>query len=424
MQEDTNNKHLPEDDRPPHNKARFAFTIALFLVLVLLIIGIFTPVRTVVINRFTAPTPTATLASGDNLFYIQATPKGTISIDGRTLTNVPDPNSGSAPLQLARGIHTITWQAQPFAPVSCAVSIPSSTNKCSNESVTQSPSGANVRLITFNASFNNLPSAPRNALIHTLQATLNTLQSTTTIQTGEHYLLTSSSGADVATTATQTLKATLHFNLDTNPASNRTCISKDGEICTNNGQNCLQLCTIQVETSPGAQTPTYVWSISALFHTTWTYTTGNGQVLAQNQPDSASNDIGTDHGVPFRVTWDGQSWHASILSLGPGAIVNALPIFVDPICTSLKDLVNGVTAYANPSAAPGAIQWNLFAGINHASGCLGVASPANSTNAPPAQSAYVLYRCGVLVAANPLAHRYFPNLPIADAYEQGLVQSI
>ncbi|MEO9059740.1 MAG: hypothetical protein ABI396_16325, partial [Ktedonobacteraceae bacterium] len=149
------NEKPPENDRPPRNKARLTFTVTLSLVIVLLLVALFSPVRDVVFKRFltVAPSPTATLVSGDNLFYIQATPRGTITLDGRTLTHVPDPSSGLRPLQLARGKHTIVWQAQPFAPITCVVSIPSSiTNECNYESLTQSPGGTNIRLITFNAS--------------------------------------------------------------------------------------------------------------------------------------------------------------------------------------------------------------------------------------------------------------------------------
>lgn len=432
MQDTPTNEQPPENVRPPRSKVRLTFIIALWLVIVLLLIAIFSPVRDVVINRFLTgvPTPTPTLVAGDNLFYIQATPKGTISIDGRTLTNVPDPNSGQRPLQLAYGKHNIVWQVAPFSPISCVVSIPSSiTNQCSDESITQSPNGSNVRLITFNASLNNLPSAPRNALIHTLQDTLNTLQSTSIVQPGEHYLLASSSGLNVTTTATQLLKATLHFNLDTNQVANRPCISYGEDVCSYNGQNCLQFCTIQVQKFPGIapdmQPPTDGWTALALFYPTWTYTTASGQIIAQNQPDTSSSSIGTDHSIELHLTWDSKGWHASLLSTGAGSFLGGIPTIADPICTPLNDLVSSLIAYVDPSAAPGvSIHWGLLAGPNHADGCLGVAASTNTSNATLAQSALFLYRCGILIAVNPLAHHYFPSLPVANAYEQGIAQSI
>lgn len=85
------------------------------------------------------------------------------------------------------------------------------------------------------------------------------------------------------------------------------------------------------------------------------------------------------------------------------------------------------TNNTQPPATPGiAVQWGVFAGSNHDDGCLGAASPDYNYNFQiiPPQSALFLYRCGILIAVNPLAHRYFPDLPVADAYEQGIAQSI
>lgn len=53
-----------------------------------------------------------------------------------------------------------------------------------------------------------------------------------------------------------------------------------------------------------------------------------------------------------------------------------------------------------------------------------LASASPNTPAVPAPPAYYLYRFGVLLAANDLAHRYFPSLPIADTYEQTSAQQI
>ncbi len=428
------NEESLENDRQPRSKARFIFAITLWLVIVLLVIGIFTPARNAVVNHFLTgvPSPTATLVSGDNLFYIQATPRGTITLDGRTLTYVPDPNAGQRPLQLARGKHIIVWQAHPFMPISCVVFIPSSmTNTCNNESHTQSPAGSNIRLITFNASLDILPVDQQTAVRHTLQETLNTLQSTSIVQPGEHYLTASPSGLVVTRTATQPLKAILSFTLDTNPNSGKVCVSTAEDLCANNGQNCLQLCTVQVQLyphlSPDIQVLTQGWTIIAVFYPSWTYITTGGHLIAQQQPDSASNAIGTDHSAEFHLTWDSKGWHASLLSTGAGAIVPGLPVIADPICTPLNDLVNNSLTYGDPSVTPAVtVQWGVFAGSNHADGCLGVASSAYYYNFDviPPHAAYFLYRCGVLLAANPLAHRYFPDLPVADAYEQGLAQRI
>jgi len=73
------------------------------------------------------------------------------------------------------------------------------------------------------------------------------------------------------------------------------------------------------------------------------------------------------------------------------------------------------------------LSWGFFAAKDRAAGCLGVAVPVTSNNEAPlpaTKGAYFLYRFGVLLAVNNQAHQYFPDLPLADAYEQGIAQQI
>ncbi len=129
-----NNEQPPENDRPPRNKARLTFTIVLWLVIILLLIAIFSPVRNVVINRFltTAPTPTPTIVPGGNQFYIQANPQGIVTIDGHRVSYLPDVNNNQPPLTLSSGEHKIVWQAPPFLPLTCIVSVPPILNEPCN----------------------------------------------------------------------------------------------------------------------------------------------------------------------------------------------------------------------------------------------------------------------------------------------------
>lgn len=67
---------------------------------------------------------------------------------------------------------------------------------------------------------------------------------------------------------------------------------------------------------------------------------------------------------------------------------------------------------------------------NPPAGCVVVASPAENTDTTPFPSThplpglYCLHRFGVLLAANALAHRYWPYLPVADSYEQNLARDL
>jgi hypothetical protein len=72
------------------------------------------------------------------------------------------------------------------------------------------------------------------------------------------------------------------------------------------------------------------------------------------------------------------------------------------------------------------VNWSYLTGHNLADGCVAAIVPQQQT-IPPASTppvAYCLYRFGVLLAANTLAHRYWPDLPVADAYEQQLAQQV
>ena len=50
-------------------------------------------------------------------------------------------------------------------------------------------------------------------------------------------------------------------------------------------------------------------------------------------------------------------------------------------------------------------------------------SVKSTINTPPGL-AYCLLRFGVLLAVNDAAHHFWPNLPVADAYEQSLAQQL
>lgn len=430
MRDTDNNEQPLPGEKPPRSKARLAFVIILWAVLVLLIIAIFTPARAVVINRFltAAPTPTATLIPGNDLFNIQASPTGIITIDGHTLkrnTKPPITYYTSKPVHLSRGQHKIVWQAPPFKPLTCIVSVPPVANEqCNYESAGTSSSAPGTRDISFIASLTDLPTAQQTTLKQAIQASLNTLQSTTTVQPGEQYVY-SSSGNTTMKTATQPLNATLSLHLDANPASSNTCTNGFGETCSFNGQNCLQLCSFSIfnETLHNSSAK-LTWDIIALFYPTWTYTTQSGQIIAQNQPDTSSTVAGVDHSIQLRVTWDGTAWHASA-SIAPEVLTQYES---PPECASLDDQVSATTLYGNTQNSTHAnVDWGYAVGSNEAQGCLAVVVPSPQQGTPTnfkQPPAYFLYRFGVLYAANALAHSEFPNIPVADASGQSIAQSI
>lgn len=418
--------------------SRILFIAGLWILLLVVIVGIFTPVRDIVFSHLfpVAGTPTATIPVGDNLFYIQSTPKGNIFIDERQIPHLPVIGKDH-PLLLSPGKHQIRWVDAPFKVLSCIVSVPSSptTDQCPYESVIAMTPTENVRVVTFDPSLSDLPTAQRAALIQTIQGALNALQTTSAVQPGEQYVSSSSGGSPSIVTATQRLKAILSFHLDTNPNSNRNCESYNENCTSSDGQSCVLLCVLPDTTfvpnttsSALPQSPAKLtWEIVGLFYSTWTYTTTGGQIVAVNQPDSLPEQVvGDDHSVLAHTTWDGTRWHAVIVTADSGwhAISTSDGSttgfgFGDPACGSLNDLVNGTSTYAFARGA-GNVTWQFGAEANRANGCAAIVTP-DAGNQPPA---YCLYRFGVLLAANDAAHRYFPALPVADSFEQSIAQQI
>ncbi|MHB8596462.1 MAG: hypothetical protein ACYDER_06585 [Ktedonobacteraceae bacterium] len=422
-----------ENDRPPRSRVRLAFIIALWLVIILLLVAIFSPVRDVVINRFltTAPTPTPTIVAGGNQFYIQAYPQGTITIDGQAVTSLPNEYNKEPPLTLSRGEHKIEWQSPPFLPLTCIVSVPPMLNEpCNYESLGDIANAPSLRVISFNASITNLSTAQQTALKQSIQDTLNTLQSTDTLQTGEQYVYAQPSGETIVKTATQPLNATLSLHLDTNPTSSNSC-SPNGDFCTMSGQNCLQICSDgETISSHGV----FTWNIIALYYPTWTYTTQSGQVVARNQPDTNSSAVGMDHSIDLGATWNGKAWKVGLVTYNNVLFKSSnIP---PPACAAMHNLNNSFgdnTALPAPfgetqGANPKNVDWGYVVDSNEAQGCLGVVVLSQDTTATPTNfkqpPAYFLYRFGVLLAVNALAHSEFPSVPLADAYEQSIAQQI
>ena len=413
-----------------YNKGRIISISVVWIVLLAVIISIFTPVRDIVLNHLfpTSGVPTATIPSGDNLFYIQASPPGHILIDGHPITHLPDRNKQphpDTPLQLAQGKHQIVWESAPFQPLICAISVPSQIEDqhCPYETLIQGSAGQNIHLITFTPSFQNLTPAQQQVLGQHIQNVLQTLNATAPVLPGEQYFYTSLTGETSVVTARQPIQASVAYHLETSVTSQRDCIDGYSDACNYNGQNCIYLCVLtQVASiSGGGETFTPVtgpdWYTYAIFYPTWTYRTINGILVAGNQSEFVNRYVGIDHSVLLHLLWKDNSW-----------AVNIVPSFSqlnitspDPACAALSGLVHSLTTYGiTHDSQPKNIYWNEYVGPNRAAGCLGVATTQH--NAGP--QGYFLYRFGVLLAANAAAHGYFPDIPLADSYEQAIAQQI
>jgi hypothetical protein len=415
---DSQNYLFENDDElpPPRHSPRFAVIMGAIVLVLLVILASVAAIHTFG-NVGIAPTPTPTLTAGSNLFYLATSPSwGSLTVDGHPV-RIPAPgdmsngNQPVPPISLSPGSHQVIWHADPFSPQHCTIFVPTQANITSclaNEKVpVPNHSALTAFVITFTATPAMLPTNQRTAVLQAAQALLNTMQSTATVQPGEHYVDLQAPG--FTANATQPLHATLRLQLDTNPNSNATCVGNfigQSPTCEIQGQNCHQLC---MQAEPQLVSSADSWDVLAVMHPTWEYTTLSGQVVASNQPDAADN-TGTEYVVLLFISWHGSSWHVAINQK-----------LLDPACAaasgSIEQNANLTTEESDPSVS---VDWKFTVGPNRADGCLATASKVG--NAIPI--AYGLHRFGIFYAVGTLAHRYWPSLPVVDSYEQGIARQL
>jgi hypothetical protein len=438
---------------PPFRKPRFSpHQRRLYLILLnglvilalVLLLTTTTPVHELVSSVFIHPTPspTATLAPGVDLFYVRADPPwGRLLIDGYP-TALPTIGT-DPPLRLARGQYQLVWQANPFLAQRCTVSIPPNFgDTCSDREASPASSGLYAWVITFTESLATLAGTPRTALLQAAQAALDARQSTDIVQPGEHYVLAADNptcsrndaqGYQCYATASQALKATLSFRLDTNEASNEICIETQLGNCTLNFQDCRLFCGGSFLTSSS----TREWDVYAPVFSLWTFATMDGRVLARDLPDDSAEDYATGQALDesllqLHITWGSLGWHVALSvnmdSQGSGSPGSG---YFDPVCAAMTQQVTSLHPPADANGDPLYLQWRFASGTLPAAGCLVVGTPQPTdgltTPTPPRAPQpvfYYLHRFGVLLAVNKLAQSAGLLLPLADAYEQQLAHRL
>jgi hypothetical protein len=211
---------------------------------------------------------------------------------------------------------------------------------------------------------------------------------------GERYL-----GADSQIAmATQPLNASPQFALNSDP--------KD------NGPWAGQPCAILCETYPGAKLDASSWSIVAHVIVTWRYAQLDGSVALDHAP-AATPERHKRIRQPFAVRWNG-SWQVIISTAS-----TRVPTPLCAVGTSL--LGEQLTRATAPELATYA--WDSISAPNSAEGCLLIGGPSNG-NGSVGPTANVLYRFGLLCAANDAAHRLLPGLPLVDAHGQAVAAQI
>jgi hypothetical protein len=177
-------------------------------------------------------------------------------------------------------------------------------------------------------------------------------------------------------------------------------------------QNCLLFCTLGEQ---GVYSQDNSWSAIAIIDSLWDYTTLDGHTVFRNQPVVIPGTtptfglIGLTRGVLLKITWVGGNWHV-VIGDSHLACISAENIAVNMLQSS-----GGGFGLATTS------------GVVNADGCL-IRLQMNQNSPTPtldsSDTAYLLYRFGVTLAANNRAHHLWPQLPMTDAYERSLAQQL
>lgn len=413
---------------PRQRVARALSIAAAVLVALAIVLGSVASLRAGVTGLLSGstPIPTEVLAPGADQFYIVAgVPWAVVSLDGRPLAHLPAIGT-APPLRLARGHHQVDWHAAPFQPVRCIISVPvHGTDTCPYDRAYVKQAGHSAWAITFYASLMMLPDDQRAALVRVAQAALDATSSSALVQPGELYahLL-----ADrLVDRATQPLRATLRLQLASDLAAVQSCQFGVTEHCTFLGQNCLAFCTL-----PEQGAPPY-WSVLAVVRPLWDFATMDGRSVARDQPDGLAL-AGTGILLHVKFKLDQGAWQVTPTFTDPqltylSATFPESPPGVEPACAFVQTSVRAETLPHATDPQYAQLDWHFAIGSVRADGCVGVAMPQpnaaiSATPSPALPPAYCLQRFGVLLAANDLAHRLWPELPVAGAYEQSLARQL
>ena len=385
------------------------------------------------------PAPPPALPPGYDSFYMDKDiPWAKVFVDGQ---QIQLPRIGvDEPLKLGIGHHLIFWRADPFQPQSCLLSIPfASDDSCNFAFDSVVHKALAYQVILLHESLNTLPREQRTALASAIQAGLGKLQTSETVQPGEQYA--SESGP---VTARQPLRATLHFQLDSN--SNWVCFANmqthSGLLCGIDRVDCRQLCSTPWQfRQPQTAVPVAAgWFALAMTRSSWDFATESGRIVAHDQPIGP---VGPGLGqqlLLLRIAWD-SAWDVQVLlgpDLGPPIytytksrgvngryellLTGAVQVADDPACNvARRFVINGLAVGSQVSGSTHTVR--LVSTSNPAIGCLVVANATDKTDKVLATAFYIV-RFGLLLTANTEAYLLRPGAPRADAYELSLVRQL
>jgi hypothetical protein len=424
---------------PAQRARRGGVALGSVLLALALLLGTAPPaVRADLRGALFGPTPTPTLRLGvadGRYFFVPEVPWGTLTLDGRPFTTAPTPGDAGAPM-LPLGRHMLEWRAVPFHTLRCLMVVPEDTAVDTCDVTSFAHDGRYYALIQNHHTLEALDPAPRAALRAVLQASLDAAAASTILQPGEPYAgpaliaprdpeaPNAPVGALAWQLAEQPLLASLRFTLADATKWPEPCAQEPSIFpCDFLGQDCRQLCTLPLALLP-AGAPRSAWYVAALAQGTWAFTTLAGSPVGAAVPEPFG-----PVAVVLRVTWDGATWHAvPLFTPAQGG-----PLAADAACaTGRQALALTHLAYIYdhglpPEQSADGPALRCRSGADPAAGVLlsltGYLAD-NSADVSHGPAALFLVRCGVLLAANAVAHHLLPAQPQADASELALAASL
>jgi hypothetical protein len=274
-----------------------------------------------------------------------------------------------------------------------------------------------LQVIETRESLATLPADRASALTSAIQQALDALTATATVAVDEHYYAPTSNGSYRVMVATQPLRATLRLLLR-GPGAPGACSTAAGAVqpCRTPGQDCAEFCTLP---NPNLQVSGRTWPAGVIVSADWTYTTLDGQLVAQHVGDPGLN----ANLAVMLLDWDGSRW--SVMPI-IGHRANT-PEADDALCDPARNWLASGPLAPLLTATGGALQptFQYVSAADLTGGCavsLTRYEPAGTGQEGP--PALFFERFGVLLAVNAAAHGLWPALPQADAEEVTLANTL
>ncbi len=403
---DDGDELTPDPSRPGRrNRLRAAIVAGVVLLAVALVIATNPAANSSLytVFRFPTPVPSPTPLPGGDIVYLgRAAPWGSVTIDGKK-SAFTNPGTTISWIKLPRGRHTIAVIQTPFPALHCTISMPARlSDTCplfspidnQGEQIGAGPNfPGGARFVDLGARFSLLPRDAQDALVAAVKAELTQPSTPMTLYPGDHYLRDDGTLAVADTTLQATFIPTLLLPAPEIPSDSSSCIS----FCDVSG----------VDVGGNA-----TWNIIVSMLGSWHVATPDGQVLTESSPMYVSDPLYEAFSGSMQVTmsllWTGR-WQVSAQNGFGGAW--------SPTCQTAETMTSANLGKNQLTI----LGMNTEYGSTAEQGCVVEITPNNPNANSPID---LLYRFGVLLAANDIAHRTFPSLPRASAAERIAAQRL